>query len=127
MGRFTEDMGRLRDEIAEERNARQNLITETRAEISANALAFMTDLKDSVETLQNRFRADFAEMAQSNRAERNAFMAKLGGDVADLRIEAAAQRDASRRAFSEAASAARAERASQGAAMREDVARLQDG
>lgn len=127
MGRFTEDMGRLRDEIASDRIARHTLIDETREEVSASALAFMTDLKDSVEALQSRFHADFAEMAQSNRADRNAFMTKLGRDVADLRVEAAAQRDAARRAFTESAAEARAERASQGAAMRADVARMQDG
>ncbi|MFB1486397.1 MULTISPECIES: hypothetical protein [unclassified Thiocapsa] len=127
MGRFTEDMGRLRDEIASDRTNRHTLIAETREEISASALAFMTDLKDSVETLQSRFRADFAEMAQSNRADRNAFITQLGTDVANLRVEAAAQRDAGRRAFIESAAEARAERASQGAAMREDVAQLQDG
>ncbi|WP_213460250.1 hypothetical protein [Thiocapsa sp.] len=127
MGQFTEDMGRLRDEIASDRTNRHTLIAETREEISASALAFMTDLKDSVETLQSRFRADFAEMAQSNRADRNAFMTHLGTDVANLRVEAAAQREAGRRAFIESAAEARAERASQNAAMREDVAQLQDG
>ncbi|NCC29219.1 MAG: hypothetical protein EOM22_14050 [Gammaproteobacteria bacterium] len=127
MGQFTEDMGRLRDEIASERIARRTLIADTREEISSSALAFMTELKDSVETLQSRFRADFAEMAQSNRADRNAFITHLGTDVANLRVEAAAQRDAGRRAFIESAAAARSERARQGAAMREDVARMQDG
>lgn len=127
MGQFTEDMGRLRDEIASDRTNRHTLIAETREEISASALAFMTDLKDTVETLQSRFRADFAEMAQSNRADRNAFMTHLGTDVANLRVEAAAQREAGRRAFIESAAEARAERASQNAAMREDVAQLQDG
>lgn len=127
MGQFTEDMGRLRDEIASDRTNRHTLIAETREEISASALAFMTDLKDSVETLQSRFRADFAEMAQSNRADRNAFITHLGTDVANLRVEAAAQREAGRRAFIESAAEARAERASQNAALREDVAQLQDG
>ena len=127
MGRFTEDMGRLRDEIASERTNRQNLIAETREEISASALAFMTDLKSSVETLQSGFRADFAEMAQSNRADRNAFLTRLSSDVVDLRVEAASQRDAGRRAFVELSAAARAERAGHGTAMREDVAQLQDG
>lgn len=127
MGHFTEDMGRLRDEIESDRIARQTLIAETREEISASAHAFMTELKDRVETLQSQFRADFAGMAQSNRAERNAFVTHLSTDVANLRVEAAAQREASRQAFNDATAAARSERASQNAAMREDVAQLQDG
>jgi hypothetical protein len=127
MGRFTEDMGRLRDEIASERIVRHRLIAETREEISASALAFMTDLKDSVENLQSRFRVDLADMAQAGRADRNAFITQLGSDVADLRVAAAARRDEARRAFIESAAAARAERASQLAAMREEGARLQEG
>jgi hypothetical protein len=127
MGRFTEDMGRLRDEIESDRIARHTLIADTREEISANALAFITDLKESVETLQSKFREDFADMAQSNRADRNAFLAQLGNDVADIRVEAAERQASVREAFAESTAEARAERELASAVLRDQVADLQAG
>ena len=41
MGRFTEDMGRLRYEIQSDRIARQTLIADTRQEVTDAAHAFM--------------------------------------------------------------------------------------
>jgi hypothetical protein len=69
MGRFTEDMGRLRDEIASDRIARHTLINDTRQEVTDAAHAFMRDLKDSVETLQVNFRETHADMAQAARSK----------------------------------------------------------
>jgi len=127
MGRFTEDMGRLRDEIASERISRQNLIADTREEVTAAAHAFMGELKNSVETLQTGFREAHAEMAESSRAERNAFLARLGGAVADIRMEAADRQAAVREALIESAAQSRTERAQSLHRMRGDVAQMQDG
>ena len=84
MGRFAEDMGRLRDEIESERIARQTLIADTRQEVSDAAHAFISDLKATVETLQSDFREAHADMAEAARADRNAFIAQLGSSVAEL-------------------------------------------
>jgi len=90
MGRFTEDMGRLRDEIESERMARQTLIADTRQEVTDAAQAFISDLKTSVESLQANFREAHADMAEAARADRNAFLAQLGGTVADLQRQTVA-------------------------------------
>jgi len=127
MGRFTEDMGRLRDEIESERIARQNLIADTRQEVTAAAHAFISDLKNSVETLQTGFREAHADMAESSRADRNAFLARLGGAVADIRTEAADRQAAVREALIESAAEARAERNQSLSQMRGDVAQMHDG
>ncbi|WP_295438076.1 hypothetical protein [uncultured Thiodictyon sp.] len=111
MGRFTEDMGRLRDEIESERMARQTLIADTRQEVTDAAHAFISNLKSSVETLQTNFRETHADMAQAARADRNAFLAQLGGTVADLQRQTvtlvndlAGERSAGRQAWRGAAS-----------------------
>lgn len=127
MGRFTEDMGRLRDEIESDRIARHTLIADTREEIAENALAFITSLKSSVAGLQSGFREDFAEMAQSNRATRNAFLEQLGSDVADIRVEAAERQASVREAFAESTAEARTARALASAELREQVSDLQAG
>jgi len=127
MGRFTEDMGRLRDEIESERQSRQNLIADTRQEVTAAAHAFISDLKGSVESLQAGFREAHADMAESARADRNAFLARLGGAVADIRAEAADRQAAVRDALAEAAAEARSERKQALSQMRGDVAQMQDG
>jgi hypothetical protein len=90
MGRFAEDMGRLRDEIESERVARQTLIADTRQEITDAAQAFISDLKSTVETLQADFREAHAGMAEAARADRNAFLAQLGSSVADLQRQTVA-------------------------------------
>ena len=74
MWSLTDDMGRLRDEIARERIARQTLINDNRQEVADAAHAFMRDLKVSVETM---------------RVDRIAFLARLSCAVADSRVEAA--------------------------------------
>ena len=74
MWSLTEDMGRLRDEIARERIARQTLINDNRQEVADAAHAFMRDLKVSVETM---------------RVDRMAFLARVSCAVADSRVEAA--------------------------------------
>jgi len=127
MGRFTEDMGRLRDEIESDRIARQNLIADTRDEVTAAAHAFMSDLRSSVDALQTSFREAHADMAEAARADRNAFLARLGGAVADIRAEAADRQAAVRDALAESAAEARTERATDLTRMRGDVARMQDG
>jgi len=127
MGRLTEDMGRLRDEIESGRMARHHMIADTREEVTAAAHAFMTDLRGSVETLQTRFREAHAEMAETARADRNAFLARLGSAVADIRTEAADRQARVRDALAESATAARAERHEDLVRMRGDVAEMQDG
>ncbi|WP_295456146.1 hypothetical protein [uncultured Thiodictyon sp.] len=72
MGSLAEDMERLRDEIARERIARHTLINDNRQEVADAAHAFMRDLKVSVETM---------------RVDRMAFLARLSGDVADIRVD----------------------------------------
>jgi len=106
MGRFTEDMGRLRDEIVSERMARLNLIADTRQDVTDAAHAFISRLKTSVETLQADFRENHIDMAEAGRADRNAFLAQLGGTVADLQRQTvalvddfAAERSAGRQAW----------------------------
>ncbi|WP_295389012.1 hypothetical protein [uncultured Thiodictyon sp.] len=127
MGRFTEDMGRLRDEIESDRIARQTLIADTRQEVTESAQAFMNNLKNSVGTLQADFREAHADMAESARADRNAFLARLGGAVADIRISAANRQATVREALALSAAEARTERAQSAAEMRNEVADLQDG
>jgi hypothetical protein len=127
MGRFTEDMGRLRDEIQSERIARQTLIADTRQEVSDAAHAFISDLKHSVETLQTNFREEHADMAEAARADRNAFLARLGGAVADIRVAAASRQAAVRDLLAETAAESRAEREQATAALRDEVAQLHDG
>jgi len=127
MGRFTEDMGRLRDEIESERIARQTLIADTRQEVTEAAHAFISDLKNSVETLQADFRAEHADMAESARSDRNAFLARLGGAVADIRVAAAERQASVRESLAESAAQARVERAQSAAQLRDEVAALQDG
>lgn len=56
MGRFTEDMGRLRDEIVSDRAQRQDFIADNRQEVTDAAQAFMAALRADVEDLQGRFR-----------------------------------------------------------------------
>lgn len=126
MGRFTEDMGRLRDEIQSERMARQNLIADTRQEVTDAANAFISDLKTSVETLQTNFREEHADMAQAARADRNAFLARLGGAVADIRVAAANRQASVRDLLAETAAESRADREQATAAMRDEVAQLTD-
>jgi len=127
MGRFTEDMGRLRDEIESDRIARQTLIADTRQEVTEAAQAFISDLKNSVETLQADFREAHADMAESARADRNAFLARLGSAVADIRISAANRQASVREALALSAAEARAEREKSTAVLRDEVADLQDG
>ena len=127
MGRFTEDMGRLREEIESERIARHTLISDTRQEVAEAAHAFISDLKHTVETLQGDFRVAHADMAQAARADRNAFLARLGGAVADIRIAAANRQATVRDELAASAAEARAERAEATAVLREEVAALQDG
>ena len=127
MGRFTEDMGRLRDEIESERIARQTLIADTRQEVTEAAHAFISDLKNTVGTLQADFRAEHADMAESARSDRNAFLARLGGAVADIRVAAAERQASVREALAESAAQARDERAQSNAQLRDEVAALQDG
>ena len=127
MGRFTEDMGRLRDEIASERIARHTLIADTRQEVTDAAHAFISNLKNSVETLQTTFREEHADMAEAARADRNAFLARLGGAVADIRVAAASRQAAVRDMLAETAAESRAERTQATAGLREEVAQLQDG
>jgi hypothetical protein len=126
MGRFTEDMGRLRDEIQSERIARQNLIADTRQEVTDAANAFISDLKHSVETLQTNFREEHADMAQAARADRNAFLARLGGAVADIRVAAANRQASVRDMLAETAAESRADREQATAALRDEVAELTD-
>lgn len=90
MGRFAEDMGRLRDEIESDRIARQTLIADTRQEVTDAAHAFMSELKSTVETLQADFREAHADMAEGARADRNAFLVQLGSSVADLQRQTVA-------------------------------------
>jgi polyhydroxyalkanoate synthesis regulator phasin len=80
MGRFTEDMGRLRDEIDSDRLARHVQAANTRQVIS--------DLKDQVAALQTDFREAHADMAEAGRADRNAFLAHIGNAVADIKHQA---------------------------------------
>jgi len=127
MGRFTEDMGRLRDEIESERIARHNMINDTRQEVAEAAHAFITDLKHTVGTLQSDFREAHADMSEAARADRNAFLARLGGAVADIRVAAASRQASVREALAESAAEARAERAQSTAVLRDEVAALQDG
>lgn len=127
MGRFTDDMGRLREEIESERLSRQNLIADTRAEVTACAHAFISDLKNSVGTMQSGFRDAHADMAEAARADRDAFLARLGGGVADIRAAAADGRAAVREALAEAAADARRERDETRARMRGAVARMVSG
>ncbi|WP_295448793.1 hypothetical protein [uncultured Thiodictyon sp.] len=72
MWSLTEDMGRLRDEIARERIARQTLINDNRQEVTDAAHAFMREFKVSVETM---------------RVDRIAFLTRLSGAVADMRVD----------------------------------------
>jgi hypothetical protein len=127
MGRFTEDMGRLREEIESERIARHTLISDTRQEVAEAAHAFISDLKHTVETLQTDFRVAHADMAQAARSDRNAFLARLGGAVADIRVAVANRQAAVRDELAASAAQARAEREQATAVLREDVAALQDG
>lgn len=87
MGRFAEDMARLRDEIEADRSARHTLIAETRQEVADAAHAFISDLKESVQTLQADFRESHATMVETARADRAAFLDQLGGTVAELQRE----------------------------------------
>jgi hypothetical protein len=124
MGRFTEDMGRLRDEIQSDRIARQTLITDTRQEVNDAAHAFISNLKNSVESLQANFRDEHADMAEAARADRNAFLARLGGAVADIRVAAASRQAAVRDMLAETAATSRADREQAAAAIRDDVAQM---
>ena len=127
MGRFAEDMGRLREEIASERVARQTLIADTREAVTEAAHAFMGELKSSVETLQSEFRAAHVDMAASERRARNADLARLGGAVADIRAEAGERQAAVRADLLEANAAARCERAQTLQHRRGAVAQLLEG
>ena len=111
MGRFTEDMGRLRDEIESDRHARQAKVVETRQVIS--------DLKDRVESLQADFREAHADMAQTGRADRSAFLAQVGEAVDEIRTAAANHQASVREALAAAAAATRAELAQVTAARRD--------
>jgi len=124
MGRFTEDMGRLRDEIQSDRIARQTLIADTRQEVNDAAHAFINNLKNSVESLQANFRDEHADMAEAARADRNAFLARLGGAVADIRVAAASRQAAVRDMLAETAATSRADREQAAAAIRDDVAQM---
>lgn len=127
MGRFTEDMGRLRDDIEAKRVARQTFIEDNRQEVADAAQAFISDLKSTVETLQADFRAAHADMADAARTDRNAFLTRLGGAVADLRAEAGERRATVRDELAETAAETRADLEQATAAIRDDVAQMQDG
>lgn len=106
MGRFADDMGRLRDDIEAQRAARQSLIADTRQEITDAARAFISDLKTGVQSLQTEFREAHADMAATARADRNAFLTQLGHAVADLQSKTvslvtdfASERSAGRQAW----------------------------
>jgi hypothetical protein len=127
MGRLTEDMGRLRDDIVSQHMARRTLIADTRQEVTDAAQAFMSDLKDTVETLQANFHEAHAEMAQAGRADRHAFLTQLGGAVADLRVAATNRQANVREAFAAMTAEARSEREQAADVLRQEVAQLQDG
>jgi len=106
MGRFADDMGRLRDDIDAQRAARQTLIADTRQEVTDAARAFISDLKTGVQSLQTEFREAHADMAATARADRNAFLTQLGHAVADLQRQTvslvndlASERSAGRQAW----------------------------
>jgi len=118
MARFTEDMGRLHDEIVTGRIDRNTLIADTRQSIS--------ELKDSVESLQSNFREAHADMAEAGRANRGAFIGRLGSAVADIRVASASRQASFREDLAESAAGSRAERAQATEALRDEVAQLQD-
>ena len=106
MGRFTDDMGRLRQDIESQRDARYTMIANNRQEVAAAAQAFMSDLRDRVEGLQSGFRQSHAEMAASLRASHQAYLQQLGTAVADLQRQTtdlvdhlAGERNAARQAW----------------------------
>ena len=118
MGRFTEDMGRLRDTIEADRHARYAKVADTRQAIG--------ELKGRVDALQADFRAAHADMAQAGRAERNAFLTHIGNAVGDIRSAAAQQQAQVRDALAASAAATRADLAHVTAARRAEVADLRD-
>ncbi len=106
MGRFTDDMGRLRQDIESQRDARHSMIANNRQEVAEAAQAFMSDLRDRVENLQTGFRQAHAEMAADLRAGHQAYLQRLGTAVADLQRETtdlvghlAGERNAARQAW----------------------------
>lgn len=127
MGRFTEDMGRLRDDIESSRVARHQLVADTREEVTAAAHAFIDDLRNTVMDLQTNMREAHAEMAEAGRADRAAFISRLGGTVASIRAAAARRQVTVREALAESAAKARAERAEAISTLRDDVEEMQEG
>jgi len=106
MGRFTDDMGRLREDIESQRDARQAMIANTRQEVAEAAAAFMNDLRNQVDDLQTGFRQAQADMAAELRAGHEAYLKRLGSEVADLQRQTATlvsdlagERDAARKAW----------------------------
>lgn len=89
MGRFTDDMGRLREDIDSQREARQAMIASTRQDVAESAAAFMSDLRGRVDDLQTGFRQAHADMAADLRAGHAAYLKRLGSEVADLQRETA--------------------------------------
>lgn len=110
MGRFTEDMGRLRDQIDSDRAQRHTFIADNREAITDAAMAFMADLRTNVETFRTTFRAAHTDMANAAQADRNAFLGRLGSAVADLRSAAAERQAEVRQAFAETTAVARNQR-----------------
>jgi len=69
MGRLTDDMTRLRDDIGASRESR---------------FAFLGQLQQDVENMQAGFRTDHAEIAQTLRAGLHGFVNAMAADVFDL-------------------------------------------
>lgn len=126
MGRFTEDMGRLRDQIENDRSQRHTFIADNRQEITDAALAFMSQLRTNVADFRDNFRAAHADMAANAQVDRNAFLSRLGSAVADIRMVAADQQAAFRHAFEDSSAVARQERGEVASARRNAVVELTD-
>jgi hypothetical protein len=84
MGRLTEEMTRLRDEIVALRKARKG---------------FVKDLTRTVRTMKAVFRGAHQEMARKSRAERRAGVAHLKKTVGAMRHAFAADLEGARRAW----------------------------
>jgi len=84
MGRLTEDMTRLRDEIGALHNARET---------------FTKDLEEGVSALRAGFRDAHAEVAETTKAGLQAFVSGLRESVAGLRQEFASANAGAHRAW----------------------------
>ena len=91
MGRLTEDMTRLHDEIGGLRNAREVLTKDLEA--------FADDLREGVSAMRAHLRNAHSEMAQTAKAGREAFTSGLRESIAGLRHEFAADVAGARLAF----------------------------